>query len=795
MIKNYFKIALRQLWKNKFYSGINILGLAIGLTSCLLILLYVNYELSYDQFHKNRDSIYRITETFKVSNGTMSTGLTPYKIAPDLKDHFPAIEKIVRIDADIDRFVIENGNKKFFERSVTSADPDFFQVFSFQLLKGNPGTALKEPYTIVISDKEAEKYFPGKEALGETLRLTDPFDHKSFNAKITGVFKAMPANSHFHRDFILSMATADILIPQRKDELGWTSVYSYLLLTPGTDAKKLETDIHNYIFKNYPENAVQWWTDFPLLPLNNIHLHSALKEELEPNGDIAYIYIFSAIAFFIMLLACINYMNLATARAARRAREVGIRKVIGAERKQLIGQFLGESIIVTMLALGIAIILTKFSLPFFNSLSEKNIQLTIADSKLLWIITAITFLLGIITGVYPAFFLSAFKPIDVLKGSTIKTGNHSLFLRKGLVVLQFTISIGLIAGTIIIYRQWDYLQKQKLGINSAQTIIVPAQTTILREKYSLLKAELLQNNAIAAVTSSFKSFTNRIANYSSATIGEKQLQSMPWTTVDNDFFKTFNIPIVSGTDFLGKPIKDSIPEFIINESAAQLFGMAHPEGKIIQTLGTRGVISGVCKDFHYESLHTAISPMVFGLSTDRMNYTAIKVRSNNINNTINYIRDQFKKIDPSFLFEYSFLDDDINAMYTSEARFFRVFTVFASLAIFIACLGILGLAAFMASQRTKEIGIRKVLGASVQNISLLLTMDFIKLVLIANFIAWPVAWYFMQKWLDHFPYRISISIWIFLSAAMMALIIASITVGFQAIKAAIANPVKSLRTE
>jgi len=796
MFKNYLKSALRQLWRNKFYSLINIFGLAIGLASCLLILLYVQDELSYDQFHKNKDRIYRITEEFKTGEGVMETGLTPYKLAPDLKNQFPEIEKVVRIDYDLEKYMVKYGDKKFMEESITSADSVFFNFFSFPLLEGNAATVLNDPYTVAISDKQAKKYFPGENSVGKILEFTDARSYKSFQAKVTGVFQEMPQNSHFHKDFILSKSTADILIPERNEDLGWTSHFSYMLLAPGTNPEKLEKAINQYIFKNYPKNVTNWWSHFRLQSLNDIHLHSNLKEELEPNGDISYVYIFSAIAIFLILLASINYMNLATARAANRAREVGVRKVVGAMKWQLIYQFLGESIIITLLALFIAGILTQLSLPLFNELSGKEIVLNFFNLKLLAIIIPVTLLVGILSGSYPAFFLSAFQPVKVLKGTLAKAGQKSLLLRSGLVVLQFSISIMLIIGTIIIYKQWHFLQNKKLGIDSEQVLIVHAETNKILNQYPVLKNELLKHSGIADVTASRKNLTTRFGNYTTLLMeGQEKGKSIPWTFVDVNFFKTFDIPIISGFDFPRQYKSDSLTKFILNESAVKLLGLNSPIGTKIQAIGRKGEITGIVKDFHFESLHAAISPVVFIPEVTDLNYIAIKVKSNDLKKTIQSIERVYKQIDPEAIFNYSFLNDDITNLYKTEARFFSVFTIFSGLAIFIACLGIFGLASFTASQRKKEISIRKVLGASVQNISLLLTKEFIKLVIVANLIAWPVAYFFMYSWLLDFPYRIEPGIGMFLSAAVIAVLIAILTVSFQAIKAALANPVKSLRTE
>lgn len=794
MIKNFFKIAFRQLIKNKFYSAINIVGLAIGLTSCFLILIYIQDELSYDGFHEKKDRIYRIVETFKTGEGEVTTGLTPYKLALDLKQQFPEIEKVVRIDFDIASDIVQYGDKEILQKTITSVDPDFFDVFSFRLLQGNSKTALVEPNTVVISDEKARVYFPAGDAMGKVLNFKNPYSHNVYTAKVTGVFEAMPKNSHIHKDFLLSAATGDILIPNRKEQLGWTSHFSYLLLSPEANPEKLEKAINEYIFKHYPKDITDWWSYFPLQSLKEIHLHSNLKEELEPNGDITYVYIFSAIALIIILLACINYMNLATARAATRAKEIGIRKVVGALKRQLVFQLIGESLILSFLAFVISCFLAVLFLPLFNFISGKELEIHFSDADLLIKFIGLSFFIGIVAGSYPAFFLSAFQPVSVLKGSVSKAGFKSLLLRKGLVVLQFSISIILIIGTIVIYRQWNYLQNKKLGINSEQVLIVPVQTQKEDESFSVLKKELLRNPNILHITATQKDITSRFSNYAGFTIEGKEVV-MPWAAVDVDFFKTFNISFLEGSDFKPKPDADSINDYIVNEAALNLIGIKNPVGKQIDIDDQKARIIGVVKDFHFESLHSEISPVIFYSRPFGFNYFVIKIKATDIKRSIAFIEKQYKKIDPEAPFQYSFLDDNIDKLYKTEAKFFTVFTTFAGLAIFIACIGIFGLASFIAFQRTREIGIRKVLGASVQNISLHLTSDFIRLVLLSNIIAWPVAFYFMKRWLESFPYRIEIGFWIFILAAIIALFIAVLTVSFQAIKAAIANPVKSLRTE
>lgn len=796
MLRNYLKIALRQLWRNKFYSLINISGLAIGLACCLLIFLYVQDELSYDQFHNNKDRIYRITEAFKTGDGVMSTALTPWKVGPDILRQFPQVEKMVRLDYDIGPHIIKAGDRKFQESNITSTDPDFFNFFSFALLEGDKKTALTEPYTVAISKSMASKYFPGEKALGKTLEFINASNYKNFQAKITGVYEDMPLNSHFHKDFLLSTATADILIPERKEEIGWTSHFTYFMFKEGTDAKKMEKTISDHILKNAPPEARDWITGFKLQSLNDIHLKSNEKEELEANGDINYVYIFSAIAIFLLALACINYMNLATARAANRAREVGVRKVVGAVKKQLIFQFLMESLLISFCALLLAVVIVTLAMPLFNELSGKVLSLKILTPALVALIVGATLVTGLFAGSYPAFFLSAFDLVKVLKGTLAKSGTATLLLRRGLVVLQFSISIVLIIGTIVIYSQWNYLQNKKTGVSTEQTLVVPLASQALQKNYGVLKNNLLGLSSVSNVTAAMKDPTSRFGNYTGLFVkGSDDMKVMPWIAIDTNYFHAFEIPLVTGRGFRARAANDSTTEIIVNQAAVQLLGLKNPIGTSITIFGKPSEIVGVVKDFHFESLHATLSPMVFSADGTGLSSMAVRIKAGNTSATIAAIEKEIKKVDKEASFSYSFLNEKIAGLYKTEARFFSVFTTFSTLAIFIACLGIFGLAAFTASQRTKEIGIRKVLGASVKSISFLLTKEFIKLVFIANIIAWPTAWFMMSKWLQDFPYRIDQGIWMFILAAVLALLIAILTVSSQAIKAALSNPVKSLKTE
>ena len=796
MARNYLIIALRQLTRNKLYSVINIAGLAIGFASSLLILLFVRNELTYDKFHKNKDRIYRVAEEFKTGDGFIHTGLTPARLAQALTDHFPQIEKTVRVDYDLGRYQIEYKEKSFEETSITAVDPDFFEVFSFELLSGNPKEILKKPYTMVISDQVARKYFGSADPVGEVMKFVDTYNLTSFEVMVSGVFTTMPENSHIHKDFLLSASTMEQFYPDREQQWGWTSHFTYIMLAPGQDISEIEKALPDFIIEKFSKEFSER-TQFFIQPLTDIHLRSALKEELEANGDIHYVYVFTTIAFVILLLASINYMNLATARASRRAKEVGIRKVVGAVKSKVIFQFLGESIIITTIALVFAFVLAQLFTPFFNSLSGKQITLDLGNVGLTATFLAIALITGILSGTYPAFVLSSFNPVDVLRSGFAKIGNSGAFLRKGLVIVQFSLSTALIIGTVIIFMQWDYIQEKKLGIQSEQILVVPMATKEIDNKNILLKSELLKNSNIEHVTASNKKLTDRPTSYTTVQVRESDNSyALPLGIVDFDFFKTFGIPIVHGRDFSLEIVNDTIDSYIINEAALKLFNIQNPVGaKIIVSGQEEGTIVGVVKDFHFESLHAEIAPYLFFVRPAMFNYFEMRVKSANLKETVSYIQNKYSQIDPEANFSWTFLDDDIDKLYKSEGKFFQVFTTFSILAIFIACLGIFGLISFMTSQRSKEISIRKILGASAKNISLLLTQDFIRLVLVANLISWPFAYYFMNRWLEDFSYRINITLWIFIGASTISWIIAISTISIQTLRAALANPVNNLKNE
>jgi putative ABC transport system permease protein len=808
MLINYIKTAIRNLFKHKGYSLINILGLAIGMAACLLIVLYVNHELSYDNFNKDADRIYRICFSGHWGGRDFNVCVAPAPMSGVVLDTYPEIEEAVRFRSQ-GSFIVQYRDNSFKEDRIVFTDASFFDIFSIPLLKGNPQTALREPHTLVLSRKTAEKYFRDEDPIGKTLRLDNRTDFI-----VTGVFEEIPDNSHFDYDILLSMEShAD-----SKNQIWLSMNYpTYILLHEGADDKALEVKFEELIEKYVnPQMSAfmgssvkelyekgEILAEYFLQPLRSIHLHSDLLGELEPNSDAKYVYIFSAIALFIMIIAAINFMNLSTARSAGRAKEVGIRKVLGSFRKQLIGQFLTESMVLSIVSMIVALFLVGLTLSYFNRLSGKALGMEdLGQSSMIFIVLALTIITGFLAGGYPAFFISAFRPINVLKGR-MRTGARSGWFRSGLVVFQFTASIILIVGTFIVYNQLHFIQSKKLGFNKEQVLI-------LNDTYLLGKQAETFKNAVLAYP---EIINGTVTNYLPITPSSRdstgvfpdgdresnRASPMQNWIVDFDYIKTMGMNIVEGRSFSEEYPTDK-QAAIINQAMAKHFSwerpLEHTVGRVIgiqEGLELYRVI-GVVEDFHYETLRENIGPLVMflGNSTGSISF---RIKTDDIAKTIGLLEEEWRKFLPNAPFNYTFMDEGFSAMYQSEQRIGKIFGMFATLAVFIACLGLFGLAAFTAEQRTKEIGIRKVLGATVFGIVRLLMKEFMILIAIANVIAWPVSYFVMNGWLRDFAYRISIGLWIFIVAGILTLFIAMLTVIFQATKAALMNPIDSLRYE
>ncbi len=807
MLKNYIKSAVRNLSKRKGYSLINIAGLAIGMASCLLILMFVNDELSYDAFNEKADRIYRVAGSFFYGGRNLDIAVAPPPMAQALIDDFPEVEDAVRF-RQRGRFIFRYGDNSYREMRVCYVDPAFFDIFSIPLVKGNPDTALNDPNTLILSRNTAQKYFGDEDPIGKTLRLNDRTDYM-----VTGVFEEIPGNSHFHFDVFVSMTSLD----ESKSKL-WMSqnFQTYILLREGADPAALEAKFPDMLVKYMgpqieafmgksmeklaEENELRG--EFYLQPLRDIHLHSDLIAEMEPTSDVKYVYIFAAIAFFILIIASINYMNLSTARSAGRAREVGIRKVLGSARSQLIRQFLTESMMLCLVSLVLALGLVRLALPFFNGLSGKGLSMAhLGNPSMAAVLVLVTIIVGILAGSYSAFFISAFLPVNVLKGQ-LRSGVKTGWLRSGLVVFQFAASIILIIGTFVVYNQLHFIQNKKLGYNKEQVIIL-SNTYLLGDQAEVYKNQMLAYPQIVNASVSdylpVPSNNNISAVLPDGERSSKKATSMHNWIVDYDYISTLGMKIVEGRDFSREYSTDT-KATIINQSAAKQFDWAKPLGrKIGRIVSTQGGIElyeviGVVEDFHFETLKETIGPLVIFLGNSNGNIS-FRVETEDISGTIALLQKEWKRFLPHQPFEYSFLDERFADMYATEQRIGRIFGVFAGFAIFIGCLGLFGLAAFTAEQRTKEIGIRKVLGATSQNIIRLMTREFVILIAVANVIAWPVAFWVMKGWLKDFSYRVSLSVWLFVGAGLLTLAIALLTVSYQAVRAALADPANSLRYE
>lgn len=802
MLRNYIKTAVRSLRKNIGFTAINVLGLSIGLATCLLIVFYVVDELSYDKYNTKADRIYRVTVEAMLNGhgGTYATTEGPLEAA--LKDNFPEIEKVTRlidnngIAVSASKFSIRKGSTNIQEKKVVYTESSLFDVFTLPMIVGDPKKSLDDPHTAVITESTAKKYFGKTDVIGQVLTINDTSLYR-----ITGVIKDVPLQSHFNYDFFLSFST---LPESHWKGWGYSGVHNYLLLRPGANVKNLESRIAQLEIKNSPVTAGTWTTGgnyfrTKLTPLLDIHLKSNAQLELDKGGSIQYVYIFSFIAAIILLIACVNFMNLSTARSSNRAKEVGVRKVLGSARKDLIAQFLTESTLVTLISTFIAIALAILLMPLFNQVAGK--QLGFTPQSLMWLVPSliiIVLVVGFLAGSYPALYLSGFQPIQVLKGK-LSAGFKNSFLRSSLVVFQFGISIALIICTLVIYNQLNYIHNKNLGFDRDQVLVIK-NTNVLGKQAASLKQELKQMPGVVNATMSLYQPTGddhmKTGLFPDRQIDVKKDILSEFWSVDEDYINTMGLQLVSGRNF-SKDMASDTAAVIVNEAFAEKFGQKDPLNKFIyrDSYGLQQFhIVGVVKDFHFESLKDKISPLVLVYSSDN-GAISVKVKTADLSGLISKIENKWKQFSPNQQFSYSFMDQDFDATYRSEQRLGALFISFSTLAIMIACLGLFGLAAYAAEQRTKEIGIRKVLGASVSGIVGMLSMDFIRLVVIALLIAAPLAWYFMNKWLQDFAYRTQFHWWILAIAGLVAILIAFATISFQSIKAALANPVRSLRSE
>jgi putative ABC transport system permease protein len=813
MFKNYLKIAIRNLIKHKLFSLINILGLAIGITCCILIILFVNYENSYDKYNEKANRTYRVASSASMGNTRINSMYSSAITFSKLLSDFPEIETGVKLlKFDITPILI--GKVTYYESKIYAADPTFYDVFTIPLLHGDPQTALTEPNCIVLSKNKALKYFGKTDVVGEviTISINLPNETGNVNFKISGVSENMPENSHFRYDMLISLTT----FPRMLNNTEWwaNNFISYLVLKEGTskydfdnkliafNKKYLDAFNQKYMGeKSYDDWAAKgnYWTYY-LQPLTDIHLNSHLDEELEPNGNSTYIYIFSIIGIIILLIACINFMNLSTARSSLRAREVGLRKVVGSSKNKLIFQFLLESVMLSIFAVVISLLLVGILLPYYREFVQKPIALNYLEN--ISIIPALILLglfVGIISGSYPAFVLSSFKPVAVLKKNLVQKSNYFNF-RNALVLFQFATSIFLIAGTLIVYQQLCYIQNKNLGFDKEQVLVIKNRKTI-KQNMSTFKDVLQDNSNVVEVTGSTSLPGTPFYNHLFRANGIEPF-TLSICMCDDNYQKALKLEMLKGR-FFSKEFSTDANAVILNEEAVKLLGWYSPLGKSINYSFNNWKeyfhIIGIVKDFHYESLHQKIRPMALFLNGGNFigaeNYISVRVKTGNLSESMNFVKSKWDEFASGVPFEYSFLNEDYNNLYINEKQTEQLLFIFSSLTIFIACLGLLGLASYIAGLRTKEIGIRKILGASVSGIVLSLSTEFIKWVIFANLIAWPVAYFFMNRWLQNFAYRIDISWWMFVLSGGIALVIALVTVSFQAVKAAMANPVESLRYE
>ncbi|HEX2606992.1 MAG TPA: ABC transporter permease [Flavisolibacter sp.] len=806
MLRNYFKIAFRNLMKYKFISFINLFGLTVGLTCCLLIVAYILHEISYDRFQPQADRTYRISRSFHNEQGVQSLhlGAIAPPFGPALKNEFPEIQKMTRLLSNGTTSFV-SGDKRFYEKKVFFADEFLPDVFRLDVVKGNARKALEAPFSIMITEELAQKYFGQEDPMDKLVKLDN-----NLPCKVAGVFKPFPSNSHIHPEVLISFNTLrdSAIYGEQNLSTNWgnNSFLTYVVLPENVAPQFIESRFPAFLNKymHFPGEPAGFQasktTHLYLHPLTDIHLRSHLDYEVEENGDIKRVYIFSVIAFFILLIACINYMNLSTARSVLRAKEIGIRKAVGAERSEIIAQFLSESVLVTWMALALAVGLTALLLPWLNTFSGLDLSIRFLLSwRVLLPLALAPFLIGILSGLYPALFMSSFQPVRVLKGLFRVKGNISL--RKALVVVQFAISIILIVSTVIVFRQLRYMQEKSLGFNKDHILTMP-NTAAFGNRFESFRNELLKNPGVKEVARSSRVPSGRLLDAQDVALpaGDTMQQlniDLKYLSVDYHFIPAFGMTMVAGRNFSPEFPTDS-SSFLINETAVQLLGWKNASDAINKELvygGAKGRVIGVVKDFHFESLHQKIAPILFSVFTGNLNGISIKLSSANMPGTLAFIENTWKNFLPETPYTYTFLDERFGQLYESEQRQKTIFLSFACIAIFIACLGLFGLSAFMISQRIKEIGIRKVLGADVNSIVGLLSRDFLQLVLIAALISLPIAWFAMDSWLQDFAYRSSMPVWVFFMAGLLAALIAFVTISVQAIKAATSNPVKNLRTE
>lgn len=798
MFRNYLSVALRNLRRHPAYSLINISGLAIGMATCMLILLYIQDELSYDRYHPHADRVYRIVDDIESGGQAVQTAGTPAAWGPTLMRDFPEIELLVRMRGTGSAWLVDLGNTIYYERKVIWAEPDLFEMFSIPMVSGDPGTALVEPYSMVISEDLAFKYFGPEDPVGEVVNLDNRWDFT-----VTGVMKNIPTNSHMRPDMFVSYSTMNVISSW---DLGdWEfhrNLYTYIRLRENVSPDEFEAKLPDFLERHagdqYREAGISLRPS--LQPLVDIHLYSNRESEHEPNGDIRYVALFLIITFLILIIACINFINLATARSEMRAREVGVRKVLGANRLQLIRQFLGESVLLAGLAAIVAVMLVLLALPGVNEIAGKQLALPLTDWMVLGALALGTALIGMAAGSYPAAYLSGFLPAVVMKGNP-ESGKKGLGMRQVLVVIQFSMSIFLVVSTAVIHDQLEYIQTKRLGFNKEHVMVVPITGSHQIPNTPVLKQRLSGMPGVVGIAT-----TTGLPGMRVLPILELWAEGMPpedhlmmaTLHVDEHFLDVMDIDLVTGRNFSPDWGTDTTSGFLLNETAVRYLGWGDPADAIGKQFERRtferasGRVIGVVRDFHLRTIHEEIEPAVIMTSTYHI-FVLIRIEPDRISETIGRIEEVWGDVDPRFPLDYTFLDEDFDALYRTDHQLGEIFAVFAFLAIVVACLGLLGLASFSIQQRTREIGIRKVVGSSVSGIVVLLSKDFMKYVILANAIAWPLAYFVMSNWLQNYAYNAEIRYVWFVAGGMLALVIAWLTIGAHAVAASRRNPVNALR--
>jgi putative ABC transport system permease protein len=800
MLRNYFKTALRNIRRNRIYSLINILGLAIGIACFLLIVFYIQHERSYDSFHKRGENIYQVVRINKQGDWEGQRVNTGAPLAPLLVGNLSGIEKAVRFTC-FRNDLIGFGENRFIERRFFFADESVFDVFTFPLALGDPSTALSEPFTVVLTPQTARKYFGDQDPVNGVL--TYYFGGKAVDFRVTGVLEKIPQNSHIDFDFLASYDSllsiaGEYFITKHWDSPTWT----YVLLRDGVNPESIDRLLPAFTEKHVDKRSFTS-VNHKLLALKDVYFHSP-GPSIGKMGNLQYLFIFTIIAVFILLIACINFMNLATARSGSRAKEIGMRKVVGAQRSQIVRQFLGESLVYSIFSLVLAVVLVELFLPRFSKLVGQELRIDyLRNSAYVLILLITTFLVGLIAGSYPAFFLSAFKPASVLKGK-LRSGGSAIWVRKAMVVGQFVISIALIAGAVFIFQQIEYVKNRDLGFKKEQVITVPLRDRSVRSKYELLKNKWLQNANIQNVTAC--SMEPGVSSQNGISVKARGVEDLDIGIIytDHDYARTLEIDLAAGRDFSASISTDANEAILINKTALATLGWQEgvgeemelyfkEGGKIIPVY--QGRVVGVVEDFNFRDLTTPMQPILIKIDPKRYSYALVRINGAEIDESIRHLQKSWQELALDYPFEFTFLEDDMNGVYRSVETFGSITRYGTFWAIFIACLGLFGLASFTVEKRTKEIGIRKVLGASIPGIMALINKDFLKLVILSNVIAWPIAYFGMTRFLQYFAYRMSIQVWAFLLTGCFALLVSFITVTFQAVKAAVLNPAKTLRYE